>query len=476
MPYVELTAKSDVIIVGHIEGMTLSRLKTESITYNLYKVRVLYTLKGCIEDDTIMVGTPNNMTSLHYDLNQWGDEVLLLLQGEGRAYLPFTPQAVIGININHEYLKSNKAETGSDLLKGISISTPMADEDDVRLITEYISSIDSVNVPAKTGAGGLRPILILLAALVLPALLLIVIYGFSQKVINICLYPHVRIVEMETADGLWSMEWYEELPREPVIIPSPFGYSLSAEYIPADNKLKSKADGILGAGEALSAIDRTVIICHGVTVSRVASIKYVKLFRSLGFNCLIYDNRRHGQSGGRFTSYGFYEKHDLKAVVDWFRENKGKNHILGLHGESMGAAIILQYGGMEDTADFYIADCPYSSFWEQLLYRLRVEFRLPSFPLMDLVRLMIRLRAGFDLKAVRPIDGVRHIEKPVLFIHGLDDDYILPAMSQAMYDAKKGPKAIYLVPGAPHARSLAADYEKYHEVAAGFIREYVFKR
>ena len=63
---------------------------------------------------------------------------------------------------------------------------------------------------------------------------------------------------------------------------------------------------------------------------------------------------------GKTTSYGYYEKHDLKSVVDWLKSRFGTNITLGIHGESMGAATLLQYAGLvEDGADFYIADCPF---------------------------------------------------------------------------------------------------------------------
>ena len=45
----------------------------------------------------------------------------------------------------------------------------------------------------------------------------------------------------------------------------------------------------------------------------------------------------------------------------------------------MGAATLLQYAGLvEDGADFYIADCPFSDFQGQLQHRLKVEFHLPK--------------------------------------------------------------------------------------------------
>ena len=45
------------------------------------------------------------------------------------------------------------------------------------------------------------------------------------------------------------------------------------------------------------------------------------------FNSVIYDHRRHGDSGGKTTSFGYYEKIDLQAIVDKIREEIGEEAI-----------------------------------------------------------------------------------------------------------------------------------------------------
>ena len=106
-----------------------------------------------------------------------------------------------------------------------------------------------------------------------------------------------------------------------------------------------------------------------MTENKINSVKYARLFERLGFNSVIYDHRRHGDSGGKTTSFGYYEKIDLKAIVDIIREEIGNDALLGIHGESMGAATTILYAGtFDDKADFHIVDCPFSDFTEQVLH------------------------------------------------------------------------------------------------------------
>lgn len=55
----------------------------------------------------------------------------------------------------------------------------------------------------------------------------------------------------------------------------------------------------------------------------------------------------------------------MKSIV-------GEDAIIGIHGESMGAASTILYAGLvEDGADFYIADCGFSNFSELISYILK---------------------------------------------------------------------------------------------------------
>ncbi|MGG3913535.1 alpha/beta hydrolase [Rossellomorea vietnamensis] len=260
----------------------------------------------------------------------------------------------------------------------------------------------------------------------------------------------------ETESTRLIEEEYDSLPKEEVVIPSRYGYDIKAVFVnPHPHK-------------------KFMIFSHGVTENKLNSIKYMNLFIKQGFNAVIYDHRRHGESGGKTTSYGYFEKFDLKSVVDELIRREGDDVFFGIHGESMGAATLLLYAGsVEDRADFYIADCPFSDFGEQLAYRMSEEVKMPAKFLLPLVDGTLKLRQGYTLKDLSPISVVQNIRKPVLFIHSQNDDFILPQMTKDLFEKKQGPKELFLDFSGTHAQSYNDNPEQYEEVIQRFLEQFV---
>lgn len=281
---------------------------------------------------------------------------------------------------------------------------------------------------------------------------------FSNRLMYMKKKDEKLIMKRETESGRYDPAKFESLPKREVSIASPFGYSLKTILVEPHHT------------------NRYIIICHGVTETKVNSVKYMNLFLERGFNAVIYDHRRHGESGGKTTSFGHYEKLDLKAVVDWLKEEKGPELLLGIHGESMGAATMLLYAGMiQDGADFYIADCPFSDFKEQLTYQIKEDMKLPPRLVLPIGDLFLRLRDKYSVKDVSPISVIENIKNPILFIHSQMDDFILPSMSEALYEKKKGPKKLFLAANGVHAQSFNENQKDYENVVDEFLEEYVFR-
>ena len=291
--------------------------------------------------------------------------------------------------------------------------------------------------------------------ILITTLILLTGYGFflSGKVIHPLVKSREEVLRVECDKGTMDMTAFNLLPREEVRIHSPYGYQLHGLFFPKDGSKK------------------TVIICHGITCTIYNSVKYMEIFINRGFNVLIYDHRNHGDSGGSNTTFGYYEKYDLKACTDWVLERCGKDCVVGLHGESMGAATALQNAAVDPRIAFCIVDCPFSDLAELLKYRLKVEYGFPMFPAMELTRLFSWLRTGMRLMEISPMRDIANVDIPVFFIHGKEDRYVPPQMSIDMYNSKKGIKKLYLAPNSRHAESVVMNREEYDGLVGEFLEE-----
>lgn len=294
--------------------------------------------------------------------------------------------------------------------------------------------------------------------LILLLIILLILVGAAYYFARVIIYPKVFPFD-ETYQR--CIEWghivedeYGKWPNQEVCIPSPFGYELSAIYHPIPGSQK------------------TVVMTHGITWSRYGMVKYSQMFYKRGFNILIYDLRNHGRSGGKNTTFGFYEKEDLKVVVDWAFSCLKEGGIIGTMGESLGAATTLQHAGIDPRISFVVADCAFSDLEELLTFRLKADYHLPPFPLLNIANIWVKALTGMTFHKASPIRYISEIETPIFFVHGKDDSYIPPKMSIDMYRVKtKGHRKLYLAPNAGHAESYWNNQIEYDQKMEEFLQE-----
>jgi uncharacterized protein len=295
---------------------------------------------------------------------------------------------------------------------------------------------------------------VLLAAVVVMLVLVLVGYYFARVII----YPKTLRIEdsyriVVEAGRLVEAE-FGALPKRELFVPSPYGYTLYGFYIPCEGSQK------------------TAIIVHGITCTLYDSVKYLNLFRKRGFNVLLYEQRNHGRNARKNTTYGFYEKYDLKAIVDWAFARLGPGGVVGTMGESLGAATVLQHSAIDPRVAFVIADCPYSDLTVLFRFRLKTDYHLVPFPLLNLADLFCRLMTGFSFAKVSPIRDIAAVKTPIFWVHGEHDVYILPQMSVDMYNAKRlGIKKLFIAPNAGHAEAFWNNQREYDRQVGEFLAE-----
>ncbi|MFC7680629.1 alpha/beta hydrolase [Paenibacillus sp. GCM10028914] len=299
-------------------------------------------------------------------------------------------------------------------------------------------------------------IILLLLLVILPAG--ITHFGYVQ-ITQMRVKNDLRLFTILESLGLYSRDRYEALVKQEVVLSSIDGLKLSGAAI-----------------EPYPDSKRWIIIVHGYTGSRAVSTQFIDMFTDEGYNVLLIDQRRHGQSEGRFTTYGYYEKYDVQTWVNWLVEQYGSDTEIGLHGQSLGGGTVLEYLSIAaPQVKLVIADCPYSDLTDLMKHQITKLNKLPSVPFFRWVNNRIRKKAGFCFEQVSPIRSVRESHLPVMFIHGTNDTYVPTRMSQEMYDAKPGPKKLVLIKGAIHANAYHIDPHQYRAEVRSFLHEYIVK-
>lgn len=255
-------------------------------------------------------------------------------------------------------------------------------------------------------------------------------------------------------------------------------YNFSTDYshyqkLPSEEVMVKSKDNIILKGVYHSIHEnsnKVVIINHGYTANRYVGYQFVDIFSEQKYNILLIDMRSHGESEGKFASYGFYESQDMEIWVDWVRNRIGENAYIGLHGQSMGAATTMIYGGTHpDKIKFIIEDCGFTTAKEAIKFQFS-QSKIPFFPLYHLIRLKAKILYKFDLNKVSPEKCIVNNSIPTLFIHGTNDKIVPCWMAKNLYLNKKGEKnKLYLVDGAGHMESYSKDKDKYKEVVKNFL-------
>jgi len=255
--------------------------------------------------------------------------------------------------------------------------------------------------------------------------------------------------------------WYKQSKREYFKIPSKLGYELDCY-------------------EIKNNLNKYVIVLHGVTTNKEFVKKFSYLYDQLGFSIIAVDSRHHGLSGGKNITYGFYEKYDVLNVVNYIKEKRGNDIIIGIHGESMGAAILLSYASMvEDGCSFYVADCPYSNLYGQILSTIKKTIKLPNFINNLIIKttfLISKIIYKVDLNSIDIKKNIKNIKNPILFLTAKNDDYIPTWMTKELYEESIGDnKEIHMFNDGFHAGSFNYQPEEYIETVKEFIKKYIEK-
>ncbi len=215
---------------------------------------------------------------------------------------------------------------------------------------------------------------------------------------------------------------------------------------------------------------KIVIYLHGVEESKLFGLPYAKFLYENNFNVVLFDFRRHGNSNGKFCTYGFYEKYDVKKIIDFIlQRNDFQNKKIALMGISMGAAIAIQTAVIDDRISCMIAENSFTTLRKIFDDYQRRIIKLPFHYLRNLVFSRCEKIANFNSKQISPIEDITNLKIPILFIASQSDDRIAPKYSEELYEKATCEKEILRIENANHINAIDVEKEKYISTVISFL-------
>lgn len=265
-----------------------------------------------------------------------------------------------------------------------------------------------------------------------------------------------------------TLEWYRS--RTNILQPSDLN-------LQSENVLLKTKEGFELSGWLIKAAQQgkgTILILHGVSESKIAGLRMAKEFHVRGYNVFLYDSRYHGDSGGKFCTYGYHEKTDAQIVIDYLSNRNdmtvGK---IGLFGWSMGAAIAIQVAAVDNRIAAIVAESGFATLRTVFDdYQVRM-IKLPWHYLRNIVIKRSEYLARFKANVVAPVDAVKNIHIPIFLLHGTEDNLIKYNYSEKVYNAANEPKFFWLIPGARHHDMMEVGGEEYTKRITEFFEKYL---
>ncbi len=216
----------------------------------------------------------------------------------------------------------------------------------------------------------------------------------------------------------------------------------------------------------------TILMFHGYRSAGKSDFSCAaKFYYSLGFNLLIVDQRAHGRSEGKYIGFGAKERFDCQTWANLIFERYGKELPMLITGISMGGATVLMASSLKlpENVIAIISDSAFTSPHDILAHVIRKSYHINPSIIMPFMNIWSKSLAKYSFDEISTENTLKETNIPILFIHGLGDDFVPSEMSKRSYEACISEKEAIFVEKAGHGESYLVDRDLCEETLKKFI-------
>lgn len=266
-----------------------------------------------------------------------------------------------------------------------------------------------------------------------------------------------------------GLSFYLTRRHRPAEIHTPAEYGLGFEEVSL-----LTADGLTLCSWWIPAPDseRAVVILHGHGGSMDGDVHRAPILYRAGYGVLLLDFRAHGRSPGRLATFGYLERRDVQAAVE-FLKGRGIRHI-GLLGFSYGGIASMLAAPLCPDVGAVVTDGGPARLRSAIIGR-GAELGVPGWLSAFLAWLTVAVtsaRLGANLFRYEPVRWVGRIApRPILFIHGDLDPYCFDF--DDLFAAAREPKEVWRLPDVGHTKASEVYPEEFYRRVVGFFDRYL---
>ena len=221
-------------------------------------------------------------------------------------------------------------------------------------------------------------------------------------------------------DGIAYMKQFQDQKKDVTITHD--GLKLCAEYYDLGNK-------------------KTALFLCGRCECLMYAYFYAKPYAESGYNLLFIDQRAHGYSEGQLSTVGIKESGDvlawMKYIKEEFHQDKFVMHCVCVGGSSGLLAATSPLN--ENYVEKIVVDGCFINFLDS--YRRHyVDLGHKVFPVFYLIWMWFKIYTGVSVKQSNPLECVKKLDIPILFIHSKNDKYSVPENEEILFKETKSEK------------------------------------
>lgn len=222
----------------------------------------------------------------------------------------------------------------------------------------------------------------------------------------------------------------------------------------------------------VSANGYTLVLVHGLSSNRSAMLDRAAFLAAHGYQTLLFDLRNHGESEGTMTTVGYLEDQDVLAAAAYLRSRSDVDPTrIAVWGHSLGAVAVMKAAAADPLLQAVIAESGFPNLEPEITTPIvrALTGRNPT-PSTAWVLWFMERETSVPVGQLDLYSVLEDIApRPILFVHGMDDEIVPVESSERMFAAASEPKELFLVPGAGHSNLLEPDPAAYEEHLLSFL-------